>query len=117
MTSTLPPALGTLGTLAALVALTVLVVTLRRARRATEAPGPQGYTGTPQFLVVLRGYDIGHVQALVARVDTARRSGDPALRAAVAAEARGAAFPVVLRGLDRGAVDAYLRAAAAELSS
>ncbi|MDP9795839.1 DivIVA domain-containing protein [Catenuloplanes nepalensis] len=70
-----------------------------------------------QFVVVLRGYDTGHVHAMVERVDMARGSDSPVFRTAVAAEARGAAFPIVMRGYDRGEVDAWLATAAGELST
>ncbi|MDR7274447.1 hypothetical protein [Catenuloplanes atrovinosus] len=85
------------------------------ARRRVPVPPAPG--STPNFVVVLRGYDMGEVRALSARIEAARASADPGLRAAVAAEVRGAAFHEVVRGFDRAAVDAYLHAAAADLSS
>ncbi|GAB3140376.1 hypothetical protein GCM10027290_11090 [Micromonospora sonneratiae] len=63
----------------------------------------------PDFTIVLRGYDIAQVDAVVRRAAEARVSGDPALRAAVLSELREVSLPVKLRGYDRFQVDDHLR--------
>ncbi|MFI5845467.1 hypothetical protein ACIA8K_37765 [Catenuloplanes sp. NPDC051500] len=109
---------GSFGVTAGFAGVWLLVLgVVVRAQPAEPPVGPTVSYGPGEFLVVLRGYDIGQVRALLARIEAARTSTDPALRASVAAEARAAAFTVVMRGWDRGAVDAHLRAAAASLSS
>ncbi|MDR7326197.1 MULTISPECIES: hypothetical protein [Catenuloplanes] len=107
---------------AAYVALVGLVIQRFRDRDVRTAMAEpvdsrqRALAPSARFVVVLRGYDPGHVHALVERVDQARGSDSPVFRAAVAAEARAAALPVVARGYDRGAVDAWLAAAVAELA-
>jgi DivIVA domain-containing protein len=61
------------------------------------------------FTVVLRGYDVKEVDALVRDVDEALASDDVVLRTSVGERLRRAAFRVSLRGYDRGQVDDYLR--------
>lgn len=61
----------------------------------------------PSFTVVLRGYDPGHVDALLERVQRGQVS---------AAEIRAASFPVTMRGYDRAGVDAYLQQVVAHLA-
>ncbi len=63
----------------------------------------------PRFMIVLRGYDIKQVDALVQQASEALASGSFALRASVRDELRRTAFPVRLRGYDRSQVDGYLR--------
>lgn len=103
-----------------LVGWVIESIRARDVRRAAAEPvdsRPGGLPPSARFLIVLRGYDLGHVHALVERVDMARGSDSPIFRAAVATEARDASFPIVMRGYDRGEVDAYLHAAAAELAT
>ena len=68
------------------------------------------------FTVVLRGYDIGEVEALLSLVRQALPSADPATRAAARAALDGRAFNVRMRGYDRAEVDAYLRRAVDRLA-
>jgi DivIVA domain-containing protein len=74
--------------------------------RHTESVGDhQGFT------VVLRGYDIAAVDALLARIEKAVPSTDHTFRASVRAELNHPALRVRLRGYDRIEVDDYLRRA------
>jgi DivIVA domain-containing protein len=61
------------------------------------------------FTVVLRGYDIAEVDAMVQRLEKALTSSDPVLRASVRAELNQPALRLRLRGYDRVQVDAFLR--------
>jgi DivIVA domain-containing protein len=61
------------------------------------------------FTVVLRGYDMARVDALLERIRTASASTDGALRASVREELNHRALPVRMRGYDRMEVDDYLR--------
>ncbi|WP_051799813.1 DivIVA domain-containing protein [Catenuloplanes japonicus] len=83
-------------------------------RISRRQPGAPPASPSAALTVVLRGYDIGEVDAVLARIDAVQ---DPAARASLAAELRGTAFTVVLRGYDRGQVDAHLRAVADALSA
>jgi len=69
------------------------------------------------FLIVLRGYDIAEVDALISRADAALGSADPATRAAVARELLGPGLRIRLRGYDRLQVDKRLAALADQLST
>jgi DivIVA domain-containing protein len=63
------------------------------------------------FSVVLRGYDVAEVDAMVGRIRKAAASSDRALRASVREELNHPAIRVRLRGYDRTEVDDYLRLA------
>jgi DivIVA domain-containing protein len=63
------------------------------------------------FTVVLRGYDMARVDALLERIRAASASTDGALRASVRGELNHRALPVRMRGYDRMEVDDYLRRA------
>jgi len=63
------------------------------------------------FTVVLRGYDVATVDAMLERVRRAIASTDAAVRASVRGELNHPALPVRLRGYDRAEVDEYLRRA------
>lgn len=67
------------------------------------------------FTVVLRGYDIAAVDAVVQHAHDALASDSPAARASVREELRQVAFRVRFRGYDRMQVDEYLRRMAAHL--
>jgi DivIVA domain-containing protein len=68
------------------------------------------------FTVVLRGYDIATVDAVVQRAHEVLASDSPAVRASARAELEHTAFRVRFRGYDRMQVDEYLRQAAAHLA-
>jgi DivIVA domain-containing protein len=68
------------------------------------------------FTVVLRGYDPGEVDAMLARIKTALASADPAMRASVRTELDHPEFHIRLRGYDRVQVDDYLRKAVDRLA-
>jgi DivIVA domain-containing protein len=68
------------------------------------------------FAVVVRGYDVGEVDAIMERIHQATASTDGILRAAVRAELTKAELSVRLRGYDRVAVDDYLRRAVDRLA-
>jgi DivIVA domain-containing protein len=68
------------------------------------------------FTVVLRGYDIAEVDAVVQRAHEALASDSPAMRISAREELRQIAFRVRFRGYDRMQVDEYLRRAAALLA-
>jgi DivIVA domain-containing protein len=68
-----------------------------------------------EFSVVLRGYDPRAVDALLAPAVAALTAGDEDARADAVAALRHAALPVVLRGFDRGQVDAAIARLAAQL--
>lgn len=82
-------------------------------RRPLFAAAPRGHTehvGDHQgFTVVLRGYDIAEVDAMVQRLEEALASPSASLRASVRAELNQPAFRLRLRGYDRVQVDEYLR--------
>jgi DivIVA domain-containing protein len=63
------------------------------------------------FTVVLRGYDIAEVEAMLERIRRAAASGDAALRATMRQELSTPTLRVRLRGYDRIEVDEYLRRA------
>jgi DivIVA domain-containing protein len=75
------------------------------ARTAGPAPGPQS---SPQFEVVLRGYDRQTADELIDRSHDALASPDPLVRGAARERIDGHTLTVILRGYDRGQVDAYL---------
>lgn len=60
------------------------------------------------FLIALRGYDMKEVDALLAEVEAAVLSEDPARRALAAETLRQATFKIKWRGYDRMQVDGYL---------
>jgi DivIVA domain-containing protein len=68
------------------------------------------------FTVVLRGYDIAEVDAVVQRAHEALASDSPAMRTSAREELRQIAFRVRFHGYDRMQVDEYLRRAAALLA-
>jgi len=63
------------------------------------------------FTIVLRGYDVAEVDAMLERIRKAVASTDRALRASVRGELNHPALRVGLRGYDRIEVDDYLRRA------
>jgi DivIVA domain-containing protein len=63
------------------------------------------------FTTVLRGYDVGEVDAMLERVRLALASTDVELRASVRAELNGPPLSVRVRGYDRSEVDDFLRRA------
>jgi DivIVA domain-containing protein len=63
------------------------------------------------FTVVLRGYDIAEVEAMLERIRRAAASGDAALRATMRQELSTPTLRVRLRGYDRIEVDEYIRRA------
>jgi DivIVA domain-containing protein len=63
------------------------------------------------FTVVLRGYDVTEVDAMLERIRAAMNSTDAALRASVRADLNGPGLSVRVRGYDRAEVDDYLRRA------
>jgi len=63
------------------------------------------------FTVVLRGYDVDEVDAMLERIRTAMASTDGAVRASVRASLNSPELSVRVRGYDRAEVDAYLRRA------
>lgn len=65
----------------------------------------------PTFLITLRGYDRGQVDALLARIQTALNSADPAVRSQVLAELDQVSLKRVMRGYDSQEVDAHLEQA------
>ncbi|MDQ7906274.1 hypothetical protein RB614_17310 [Phytohabitans sp. ZYX-F-186] len=72
--------------------------------------------GAPRFEVVLYGYDIGQVDALVRRVEAAMSANGVASRPAVRDElAAGPVLPEGPRGYDRTQVDDFLRRATLRL--
>ena len=81
------------------------------ARAHTDVMGDhQGFT------VVLRGYDVAEVEALLERIRQAVASTDQTLRASVRAELSHPTLHVHLRGYDRIEVDEYLRKAVDRLA-
>lgn len=68
------------------------------------------------FTVVLRGYDIAEVDAVLERIRTAVASTDQAFRASVRGELNNPALRVRIRGYDRTEVDDYLRRAVDRLA-
>jgi DivIVA domain-containing protein len=68
-----------------------------------------------QFLIVLRGYAMDEVDALVRTVNRALASGDPAVRDAAANALRNTALRTTFRGYDRAQVDAWRETTAARL--
>ena len=80
---------------------------------APACPGSHtGPMGDHQgFSVVLRGYDIAEVEAMLERIRKAAASTDSALRAAMRQDLTDAVLRVRLRGYDRVEVDDYLRRA------
>jgi DivIVA domain-containing protein len=63
------------------------------------------------FTVVLRGYDVAQVDAILERIRQAVASTDRALRASVRRELNEPALEVRLRGYNRIEVDDFLRRA------
>lgn len=68
------------------------------------------------FTIVLRGYAIAEVDALLARIQQAVGATDPALRASVREELNNPALRVRFHGYDRTEVDDYLRRAVDRLA-
>jgi len=69
------------------------------------------------FDLALRGYDRVQVDALVAEVESAFRSGDPELFAAARRRLEAAELAVSLRGYDPRQVDRYVASAKKELAA
>ena len=90
------------------------------SRHQNLLPGTYWHTGLvgdhKGFPVVLRGYGIGEVDAVLKRLKEALASADPAVRASMGRELDRAAFQVRLRGYDRAQVDEYLRKAVDRLA-
>jgi DivIVA domain-containing protein len=63
------------------------------------------------FKVVIRGYDVDDVDAIMERIRKAAASTDRAFRASVRGELNHPALHVRARGYDRVEVDDYLRRA------
>ena len=74
--------------------------------------------GSPEFTVVLRGYDPARVDELIRRGRDALISSSTLERLGAKAEIEGARgkLPIVARGYDRAQVDSFLRALSAELA-
>jgi DivIVA domain-containing protein len=68
------------------------------------------------FPVVVRGYDVDEVDAVLERIRKAAASTDGAFRASVREELNQPALHVRLRGYDRAEVDDYLRRAVDRLA-
>ena len=68
------------------------------------------------FTKVLRGYDTAAVDDLVRRIEEARTSESPTLRAEVRELARTSSFERKFRGYDLPQVDDYLRRAVEDLA-
>jgi DivIVA domain-containing protein len=68
------------------------------------------------FTMVMRGYDIAAVNAVVQRAREAVASDDAGVHASIREELRQIAFPVRFRGYDREQVDEYFRRTATQLS-
>ena len=68
-----------------------------------------------EFSIVLRGYDMATVDALVQRAYIALASTDPARRVATRAALLDPTVPIALRGYDRFEVDEHLRQLASRL--
>lgn len=68
-----------------------------------------------QFPAVISGYARGDVDELFSRIDAVPGAGPASARTVTSAEIRAATFPTQIRGYDRNAVDAALRAALQEL--
>lgn len=68
------------------------------------------------FTRVLRGYDPAAVDDLVRRIEEARTSSSPALRAEVRELARTSTFERKFRGYDVPQVDDYLQRAVEDLA-
>lgn len=73
--------------------------------------------GSPEFSVVLRGYDPARVDELIRRGRDALTSSSRLERLGAKAEIEGARgkLPIVVRGYDREQVDSFLSALSAEL--
>lgn len=71
---------------------------------------------TPQFRLVMRGYSRPQVHEVVVYVRTVLAAGDAAQHARLREQLSDASFDVVLRGYDRGEVDAYLERVAKQLA-
>jgi DivIVA domain-containing protein len=68
-----------------------------------------------QFPAVISGYSRSEVDALFSRIDAMPGAGTTTAHTVTSAEIHAATFPTQLRGYDRNAVDAALRAALQEL--
>jgi DivIVA domain-containing protein len=68
-----------------------------------------------QFPAVISGYSRSDVDQLFSRIDAMPSLGAATARTVTSAEIRAARFPTQIRGYDRNAVDAALRAALQEL--
>jgi DivIVA domain-containing protein len=69
----------------------------------------------PQFPAVICGYSRSDVDELFSRLDAMPGADATTARTVTSAEIRAARFPNQIRGYDRNAVDAALRAALQEL--
>ena len=77
----------------------------------------EGLAGTPDFTVVLRGYDRDHVDHYLVKLDRVIASGDPAAIRQLREELPDITFRVRFRGYERAQVDHYLRRTAAGLAA
>jgi DivIVA domain-containing protein len=68
-----------------------------------------------QFPAVISGYSRSDVDQLFSRIDAMPSPGATTTQTVTPAEIRAATFPNQIRGYDRNAVDAALRAALQEL--
>jgi DivIVA domain-containing protein len=105
------------GVIVTLVLTAATVVVVVRGRRASPAAAlhPGVMTVEADFTMVMRGYDVAAVNAVVQRAREALASDDPGVRASAREELRQVAFPVRFRGYDRGQVDEYRRRTAEPL--
>jgi DivIVA domain-containing protein len=65
--------------------------------------GSDGWEPTPNFGIVLRGYERRQVEKYIDRVRQARQDGQP-----LPADGTSPKFTIVLRGYDREEVDEYI---------
>ena len=72
-----------------------------------KLPPQDVYRGTITFVRALRGYDPAQADRLLRTAEQAAMSDDPHVRAEMARTLRDTELPVVWRGYERDAVDAY----------
>jgi DivIVA domain-containing protein len=101
-----------------LVLTAAMVAVVLRGRRARPAVALRNEVTTVDvdFTMVMRGYDIAAVNAVVQRAREAVASDDAGVHASIREELRQIAFPVRFRGYDREQVDEYFRRTATQLS-
>jgi DivIVA domain-containing protein len=102
----LPAVFGVLLTVPLTAALVAVVI---RGRPRSAAAAPDGAVGVDAgFTMVMRGYDVAAVDAVVQRARVALASDDPAVRASAREELRQVSFPIRFRGYDQEEVRDYL---------